>query len=82
MFQSFVFVAVGMLIAEIEHTIELRLSIRNRFLTGGIYVVKVGISLIGGQYFSKILDLPTFRFLFELAICACKTVNLRGAFYK
>lgn len=82
LFQSFVFVAVGMLIAEIEHTNELRLSIKNGLLTGGIYVVKVGISLIGGQYFSMILDLPTFWFLFELAICACKTVNLRGAFYK
>ena len=83
LFQSFVFVAFGMLMAETEKTNGLKLSIKNGLLAGGIYIVKVGFSLIGGgQYFSKILDLSTFWFLFELVICACKIVNFRGLFYK
>lgn len=35
----------------------------------------------GRQYFSKILDLPTFRFLFELIIYACKRWDFKGTFY-
>ena len=42
------FVAFGMLMAEIEHADRLKLSIKNEVLAGGIYIVKVGISLIGG----------------------------------
>lgn len=83
LFQSLVFVAFGMLIAEIEHADGLNLSIKKGLLTSCIYMVKVGVSLIGGgQYFSKMLDLPTFYFLFELVIYACKIVNFRGSFYK
>lgn len=48
LFQAIVFVAFGMLMAEIEHADRLKLSIKNEVLAGGIYIVKVGISLIGG----------------------------------
>lgn len=33
------------------------------------------------QYFSKILDLPTFCLLFELIIYACKRLDFKGTFY-
>lgn len=82
LFQSFVFVTLGMLIAEIDKANELKLSVKNGFFAGALYIIKVGFSLIGGQYFSKILDLPTFWFLFELIICTCKIVDFRGSFYK
>lgn len=48
LFQSFVFVAFGMLMAQIDHADGLKLSIKNGLLAGGIYIVKVGFSLIGG----------------------------------
>lgn len=48
-----------------------------------MYVVKVGFSLFeGGQNISKILDLHTFWFLFELIIYTCRKVNFKGSFYK
>ena len=49
LFQSFVFVVLGMLMAEIEHTNRLKLSVKNGFLAGGISVVKVGVTLMGGS---------------------------------
>lgn len=83
LFQSLVFVTFGMLIAERDRADELKLSVKNGLFAGIIYIVKVGFSLIGGgQYFTKILDLPTFWFLFGLIIYACKRVNLKGMFYK
>lgn len=83
LFQSLVFVAFGMMIAEIERADELKLSIKNGLFAGGTYIVKVGFSLMGGeQYFSKMLDLPTFWFLFESIIYACKKANFKGTFYK
>ena len=48
LFQSLVFIVFGMLIAEIEHTDGLNLTIKNGFLAGGVYIVKVGFSLMGG----------------------------------
>lgn len=85
LFQSLVFIVFGMLIAEIDQANELKLSVKNGFFTGIIYIIKVGFSLIGGgggEYFSKVLDLPTFWFLFELVIYACKMANFSGSFYK
>ena len=71
-----------MLIGEIDQADELKPSVTNGLFVGAIYIVKVGFSLIGGgQYFSKILDLPTFRFLFELIIYACKRWDFKGTFY-
>lgn len=84
LFQSFVFVSFGMLIAEKYCANELKLSVKKGLFIGLIYITKVVFSLIGGggQYFSKILDLPTFWFIFELIICACKKVELKREFYK
>lgn len=48
LFQSLVFVMLGMLIAEIDQANELKLSVKNGFFTGIIYVIKVGFSLMGG----------------------------------
>lgn len=68
--------------AEINRADELKLSVKNGVFAGSLYLLKVGFSLIGGgQYFSKILDLPTFWFLFELIIYACKRLNFKGTFY-
>lgn len=66
LFQSLVFLSFGMLIAEINQADELKLSVKKGLFTGAIYIVKVGFSLMGGESFSKMLDLPTFGFLFEL----------------
>lgn len=83
LFQSLVFVTVGMLIALKNSTDGLKPSIKSGLFVGFIYVVKVGLSLFeGGQNISKILDLPTFWFLFELIIYACRKVNFKGSFYK
>lgn len=83
LFQSLVFVTTGMLIALKNSTGELKPSIKNGLFAGFIYVVKVGFSLIeGGQNISKVLDLPTFCFLFELTIYACGKTNFKGSFYK
>ena len=79
LFQSLVFLSFGMLIEQAD---ELKPSVTNGLFVGAIYIVKVGFGLIGGgQYFSKILDLPTFRFLFELIIYACKRWDFKGTFY-
>lgn len=48
LFQSLVFIVFGMLIAEIDQANELKLSVKNGFFTGIIYIIKVGFSLIGG----------------------------------
>ena len=82
LFQSLVFLSFGMLIGEIDQADELKPSVTNGLFVGAIYIVKVGFGLIGGgQYFSKILDLPTLRFLFELIIYACKRWDIKGTFY-
>ena len=57
-------------------------TIKCGLLAGFTYVVKVGLSLSGGGEFSKILDLPTFWFLFEMIIFACRKVKFKGSFYK
>lgn len=81
-FQSLVFVSFGMLVAQMDCVNELKISVKSGLLIGFIYIVKVGISLIGGQYFSKVLDLPTFWFMFELIIYKCIKTNLKGVYYK
>ena len=81
LFRSLVFLAFGMLMAEIDREDELKLSVKNGVFAGILYMLKVGFSLIGGQYFSKILDLPTFWFLFKLIIYVCKRLNFKGTFY-
>lgn len=82
LFQSLVFVAIGMLIAQKDSTNELKLCKKDGLFMGGIYIVKVGLSLMGRQYFTQILDLPTFWFLFEIIIYTCRKVNFKGMFYK
>lgn len=80
LFQSLVFVAIGMMVAEKERKINGILK-KEKILIP-IYIAKVPISLIGGQYLSQLLDLPIFFFLFCLTINACLKVKLRGDFYK
>lgn len=82
LFKSLVFVSFGMLVAQIDCADELKLSIKRGLLAGGIYIVKVGFSLIGGQYLAEILDLPTFWFMFELIICTYRKIKFKGTFYK
>ena len=81
LFQSLVFLSFGILIGEMDQADELKLSVKNGLFVGAIYMVKVGFSLIRGQYFSKILDLPTFWFLFKLVIYASKRWRFKGTFY-
>ena len=83
LFQSLVFVAIGMLIAQINSANELKPSKKSGLLVGAIYIIKVALSLIrGGQFLSQILDLPTFWFLFEVIIYICRKVDFKGGFYK
>lgn len=82
LFQSLVFVSIGMLVAEIEKLGKLRISSGSIIAAALMYLIKIATSLIGGgQYFSKILDLPTFFFLFAVVILACKKIDLNGKFY-
>ena len=53
LFQSLVFVTLGMLIAEIDQANELKLSVKKWIFTGIIYIIKVGFSLIGGRVLLK-----------------------------
>lgn len=82
LFQSLIFITVGMLIAQMNSIDEVKPTIKCGLLAGFTYVVKVGLSLSGGGEFSKILDLPTFWFLFEMIIFACRKVKFKGSFYK
>ena len=82
LFQSFVFLSFGMLMAEIDRADEMKLSVKNGLFVGILYIVKVGFSLVGGgQYLSEILDLQTLWLLFKLIIYACHRLNFKGAFY-
>ena len=81
LFQSLIFVSIGMLVAEIEKLGKLRISTGSIIAAALMYLTKIATSLIGGQYFSKILDLPTFFFLFAVVISACKKIDLNGKFY-
>lgn len=81
LFQSLVFVSIGMLVAEIEKFGKFRISSGSIIAAALMYLTKIATSLIGGQYFSKILDLPTFFFLFAVVISACKKIDLNGKFY-
>lgn len=72
-----------MIIAQINSTNEWKPSVKSGALVGFIYVVKVSLSLIeNGQEISMVLDLPTFYFLFESIIFACRKLNFQGSFYK
>lgn len=82
LFQSLIFVSIGMLVAETEKLGKLRISTGSIIATALMYLTKIATSFIGGgQYFSKILDLPTFFFLFAVVISACKKIDLKGKFY-
>lgn len=81
LFQSLIFVSIGMLVAEIEKLGKLRISTGSIIAAALMYLTKIATSLIGGRYFSKILDLPTFFFLFAVVISACKKIDLNGKFY-
>lgn len=82
LFQSLVFVSIGMLVAEIEKLGKLRIGSGSIIAAALMYLTKIATSLIGGgQYFSKILDLPTFFFLFAVVISVCKKIDLNGKFY-
>ena len=80
---SLVFVSLGMRMAETNRANEWKPSIKTGLLAGGLYIVKVCFSLIGGgELLSKLLDLPTFWFLFELILYECKKEKRKGTFYK
>ena len=82
LFQSLIFVSIGMVVAEIEKIGKLRISSGSIIAATFMYFIKIATSFIGGgQYFSKILDLPTFFFLFAVVISACKKIDLNGKFY-
>lgn len=83
LFQSLVFVSIGMLVAETEKLGKLRISTDSIIAAAFMYLAKIATNLIGeGQYFSKILDLPTFFLLFAVVISVCKKVDLNGRFYE
>lgn len=83
LFQSLIFVSIGMLVAETEQLGKLRIGTCNIIAATLMYLVKIATSLIGGgQYLSKALDLPTFYFLFSVVILTCKKINLNGKFYE
>lgn len=83
LFMSLVFVSLGMRMAETNRANEWKPSIKTGLLAGGLYIVKVCFSLIGGgELLSKLLDLPTFWFLFELILYESKKEKRKGTFYK
>lgn len=83
LFMSLVFVSLGMRMAETNRANEWKPSIKTGLFAGGLYIVKVCFSLIGGgELLSKLLDLPTFWFLFELILYECKKEKRKGTFYK
>ena len=74
LFQSLVFVSIGMLVAEIEKLGKLRISSGSIIAAALMYLTKIATSfIVGGQYFSKIL---------AVIISACKKINLNGKFYE
>ena len=81
-FQSLVFVSLGMYIADIEKSGELTKILRKGKIALFAYLIKIPISLIGGQYLSQMLDLPIFFMLFCLIIYKCPKMELHGDFYK
>lgn len=66
------FVSIGMQIAEAEQFDKLRVSIQNAIVFVLVCAVKVFCSLFGGSDISKLLDLPTFYFMFAVIILECK----------
>lgn len=82
LFQSLAFVSIGMQIAEAEQFDKLRVSIQNAIVFVLVCAVKVFCSLFGGSDISKLLDLPTFYFMFAVIILECKENRLKGNFYK
>ena len=82
LFQSLAFVSIGMQIAEAERFDKLRVSIQNAIVFVLVCAVKVFCSLFRGSDISKLLDLPTFYFMFAVIILECKENRLKGNFYK
>lgn len=82
LFQSLVFVSIGMFVAQIECLGKLKVAVKEIFVIIGFYIVKVAFSLIGGgQYISQILDLVIFLFIFRMVILWCSKIDLKGTFY-
>lgn len=83
LFQSFIFLLVGMMVAEKEANGKIVIIYQKTLLFLITYILKVVVSLKGGmvQYISKILDLPIFWFMFEMIIYGCKNLKLKGKFY-
>lgn len=83
LFQSLVFVSLGMYIADIEKACKLTKILRKGKIAIFAYLIKIPISLIGGgQYLSQMLDLPIFFMIFSLVIYECSKMELHGEFYK
>lgn len=83
LFQSLVFVSLGMYIADIEKSGKLTKTLQKGKIALFAYLIKIPISLIGGgQYVSQMLDLPIFFMLFCLIIYTCSKIELHGDFYK
>lgn len=84
LFQSLVFVASGMVLAEMDCVDKVKISAKHCLIVGIVYIVKICLSIIweGGHYFAQMLDLPTFYFVFRLIIYGCRQKEFKGAFYK
>ncbi len=85
LFQSFVFILIGMRTAEKVSDGELLISRCAAVTAFAAYVVKVVLSLATGNcaiYISSILDLPIFAFLFTAMIYGCCNVKWKGCFYR
>ena len=83
LFQSLVFVSLGMYIADVEKSGKLTKTLQKGKIALLVYLIKIPISLIGGgQYLSQMLDLPIFFMLFCLIIYICSKMELHGDFYR
>ena len=83
LFQSLVFVSLGMYIANREKEGTLKETLNKVKIVALTYLIKIPVSLIGGgQYISQMLDLPIFYILFCLIIYEGPKVKLHGTFYE
>lgn len=82
LFQSLIFVSLGMYIADIENACKLTEILRKGKIVIFVYLIKIPVSLIGGQYLSQMIDLSIFYIMFCLIIYECPKMKLHGDFYR
>lgn len=82
LFQSLVFISIGMCVAQKEKLGNLFSVLDKWVVVLSLYVVKIPISLISGEeYLGQIFDLPIFCFIFVLIIYGCQKINLQSGIY-